>query len=76
MSSGTSDTVYSANANLDAHDKSIPPDRFKENIAAGPLSILTDDGHTYGSLEIVCLVILSLPVGINKIRGETRCCLK
>lgn len=66
MSSGTSDTVYSANANLDAHDKSIPPDQFKKNIATRPLSILTDDGITYESLMIGCLVILSLPEGINK----------
>lgn len=66
MSSGTSDTVYFANVNLDAHDKSIPPDRLKENIAAGLLSVLTDVGQTYESLVIGPLVILFLPEGINK----------
>ena len=69
MSSGTSDTVYSAIANLDAHDKSIPPDRSKENIAAGLLSILTDGGHTYETLVKGCLVLLLCRTASSKVTG-------
>lgn len=75
MSSGTSDTVYSAIANLDAHDKSIPPDRSKENIAAGLLSILTDGGHTYETLVKGCLVLLLCRTPSSKVTGESGCFL-
>lgn len=76
VSSGPSDTVYSALANLDVHDKSIPPDRREKSFAVNPLSILTDERLACESLLFVCLVILSLPDRINKNKRGVRMLLE